>query len=110
MTAPLDDLCVADIFQSGKECPISIRFSTVGGERGSHDCARAPRGLSVKFRTAEGNWDMVANNTPVFFLRDPAKSPRFIHTQNRGMLDSLSVGNDQQLIFCRSTDQLNACR
>jgi catalase len=69
-TDPLDDLCMADIFQAGKKCPISVRFSTVGGESGSHDCARDPRGFSVKFRTDEGNWDVVANNTPVFFLRD----------------------------------------
>jgi catalase len=69
-TDPLDDLCMADIFQEGKECPITARFSTVGGESGSHDCARDPRGFSVKFRTDEGNWDVVANNTPVFFLRD----------------------------------------
>lgn len=55
-TDPLDDLCMADIFQQGKECPISVRFSTVGGESGSHDCARDPRGFSVKFRTDEGNW------------------------------------------------------
>ncbi|KAF2818349.1 CAT1 catalase [Ophiobolus disseminans] len=82
-TDSLDDLCMADIFQAGKECPVSVRFSTVGGESGSHDCARDPRGFSVKFRTAEGNWDVVANNTPVFFLRDPAKFPHFIHTQKR---------------------------
>jgi catalase len=74
-TDPLDDLCMADLFQAGKECSVSVRFSTVGGESGSHDCARDPRGFSVKFRTAEGNWDVVANNTPVFFLRDPAKFP-----------------------------------
>ena len=54
-TDSLDDLCLADIFQQGKECPISVRFSTVGGESGSHDMARDPRGFSVKFRTAEGN-------------------------------------------------------
>jgi catalase len=72
-TDPLDDLCMADIFQAGKSCSVSVRFSTVGGESGSHDCARDPRGFSVKFRTSEGNWDVVANNTPVFFLRDPAK-------------------------------------
>jgi len=75
-TDPLDDLCLADLFsKAGNECPISVRFSTVGGESGSHDCARDPRGFSVKFRTQEGNWDVVANNTPVFFLRDPAKFP-----------------------------------
>lgn len=83
-TKPLDDLCLASIFsKSGNECPVSIRFSTVGGESGSMDTARDPRGFSIKFRTEEGNWDLVANNTPVFFLRDPAKFPHFIHTQKR---------------------------
>lgn len=64
-----EDICMADMFKEGTECPISVRFSTVGGESGSHDCARDPRGFSIKFRTSEGNWDLVANNTPVFFLR-----------------------------------------
>ena len=83
-TKALDDLCLADIFSAeGKECPITMRFSTVGGESGSHDCARDPRGFSIKMKTDEGNWDIVANNTPVFFLRDPAKFPHFIHTQKR---------------------------
>lgn len=64
-TDSLEDLSLADMFQEGKECPITVRFSTVGGESGSHDCARDPRGFSIKFRTDEGNWDIVANNTPV---------------------------------------------
>lgn len=55
-TDSLEDLCIADIFKQGKSCPITVRFSTVGGESGSHDCARDPRGFSVKFRTDEGNW------------------------------------------------------
>ncbi|KAL8788039.1 MAG: hypothetical protein Q9195_007505 [Heterodermia aff. obscurata] len=94
-TKSLDDLCIADIFsKEGKECPISVRFSTVGGESGSPDCARDPRGFSVKFRTEEGNWDMVANNTPVFFLRDPAKFPHFIHTQKRDPATHLGGGDD----------------
>ena len=94
-TEPLDDLCLADIFsKKGKECPITVRFSTVGGESGSPDCARDPRGFSVKFRTEEGNWDMVANNTPVFFLRDPAKFPHFIHTQKRDPATHLGGGDD----------------
>lgn len=77
-TESLEDLSLADIFKQGKTCSVTARFSTVGGESGSHDCARDPRGFSVKFRTEEGNWDVVANNTPVFFLRDPAKFPHFI--------------------------------
>lgn len=97
-TESLEDLCLADIFKAGKSCPITIRFSTVGGESGSHDCARDPRGFAVKFRTDEGNWDMVANNTPVFFLRDPAKFPHFIHTQKRHPATNLS-GSDDSTMF-----------
>ncbi|CAK3999171.1 CAT1 catalase [Lecanosticta acicola] len=98
-TDPMDDLCVADMFQAGKECPVTVRFSTVGGESGSHDCARDPRGFSVKFRTEEGNWDMVANNTPVFFLRDPAKFPHFIHTQKRDPATHLTHADDSTMFW-----------
>ncbi|KAI7424793.1 CAT1 catalase, partial [Hortaea werneckii] len=98
-TDPMDDLCMADIFQAGKKCPVSVRFSTVGGESGSHDCARDPRGFSVKFRTDEGNWDMVANNTPVFFLRDPAKFPHFIHTQKRHPATHLTHADDSTMFW-----------
>lgn len=99
-TKPLDDLCLADIFsKEGKECPVTVRFSTVGGESGSQDCARDPRGFSVKFRTDEGNWDMVANNTPVFFLRDPAKFPHFIHTQKRDPSTHLTHADDSTMFW-----------
>ena len=67
----------------GKRTPVFTRFSTVGGEKGSADTARDPRGFAVKFYTEEGNYDMVGNNTPVFFIRDPVKFPDFIHTQKR---------------------------
>lgn len=74
----------AKLFESvGKQTPIFMRFSTVGGERGSADTERDPRGFSIKFYTEEGNWDIVGNNTPVFFIRDPLKFPDFIHTQKR---------------------------
>ena len=69
--------------QVGKQTPLFLRFSTVGGEKGSADTARDPRGFAIKFYTEEGNWDMVGNNTPVFFIRDPLKFPDFIHTQKR---------------------------
>merc|ERR1712230_327794 len=98
-TDTLEDLCLADMFQPGKECPITVRFSTVGGESGSHDCARDPRGFSVKFRTDEGNWDLVANNTPVFFLRDPAKFPHFIHTQKRDPSTHLTHADDSTMFW-----------
>jgi catalase len=67
----------------GKRTDVFTRFSTVGGERGSADAARDPRGFAVKFYTEEGNYDLVGNNTPVFFIRDPLKFPDFIHTQKR---------------------------
>jgi len=98
-TDTLEDLCMADMFKAGKEVPITARFSTVGGESGSHDCARDPRGFSVKFRTEEGNWDMVANNTPVFFLRDPAKFPYFIHTQKRNPSSHLTHADDSTVFW-----------
>ncbi|KAI8947874.1 catalase-like domain-containing protein [Xylaria longipes] len=99
-TDPIPDLCMADLFsEKGKKCPITIRFSTVGGESGSHDCARDPRGFAVKFRTEEGNLDMVANNTPVFFLRDPAKFPEFIHTQKRDPSTHLTHADDATMFW-----------
>ncbi len=74
----------AKIFSKvGKTTPILSRFSTVAGEMGAADTERDVRGFSVKFYTEEGNWDLVGNNTPVFFLRDGYKFPDFIHTQKR---------------------------
>jgi catalase len=67
----------------GKRTDLFIRFSTVGGEKGSADAERDPRGFAIKFYTEEGNYDMVGNNTPVFFIRDPLKFADFIHTQKR---------------------------
>ncbi|MEA5580994.1 catalase [Nodularia harveyana UHCC-0300] len=67
----------------GQETPVLLRFSTVGGEKGSADAERDPRGFAVKFYTEEGNWDLAGNNTPVFFIRDPLKFPDFVHTQKR---------------------------
>ncbi|VGO08304.1 Catalase [plant metagenome] len=67
----------------GKQTPLFLRFSTVAGERGAADAERDVRGFALKFYTDEGNWDLVGNNTPVFFVRDPLKFPDFIHTQKR---------------------------
>ena len=76
----------------GNQCEMLARFSTVAGELGSADTARDPRGFALKFYTEEGNWDMVGNNTPVFFIRDPLKFSDFIHSQKRhpatGMRDN----------------------
>ncbi|MBQ2813393.1 MAG: catalase [Akkermansia sp.] len=67
----------------GKETPVFVRFSTVAGERGAADAERDIRGFAVKFYTEEGNWDLVGNNTPVFFLRDPLKFPDLNHAIKR---------------------------
>ena len=74
----------ASIFAKvGKTTPCFLRFSTVAGEKGAADAERDVRGFALKFYTDEGNWDLVGNNTPVFFIRDPYKFPDFIHTQKR---------------------------
>lgn len=76
--------CKAKLFaRNGKRTPVALRFSTVGGESGSADTVRDPRGFAIKHYTEEGNWDLVGNNTPIFFIRDPILFPSFIHTQKR---------------------------
>ena len=69
--------------KAGKRTPLFVRFSTVAGEKGSSDTVRDPRGFAVKFYTEEGNYDLVMNNTPVFFIRDGMKFPDFIHSQKK---------------------------
>lgn len=74
----------AKIFnKTGKQTKMFLRFSTVGGEKGSADTERDPRGFAMKFYTEDGNWDLVGNNTPIFFIKDPKKFGDFIHTQKR---------------------------
>jgi len=75
--------CAKFLSEVGKRTEVFARFSTVGGEKGSAGSERDPRGYAVKFHTEEGNFDMVGNNTPVFFIRDAIKFPDFIHTQKR---------------------------
>ena len=67
----------------GKRTEVFIRFSTVAGEKGSADTVRDPRGFAIKFYTEDGNYDLVGNDTPIFFIRDPLKFPDFIHSQKR---------------------------
>src|ERR1700728_3912501 len=84
VTNDISEYTKAKLFNKiGKETKIFLRFSTVGGEKGSADTERDPRGFALKFYTEEGNWDMTGNNTPVFFIRDPLKFADFIHTQKR---------------------------
>lgn len=84
LTKDLSDYTYADVLTGvGKQTPLFIRFSTVGGGQDSSDYARDPRGFAIKFYTSQGNWDIVGNNTPVFFLRDGIKFPDFIHSQKK---------------------------
>ncbi|AHJ14450.1 catalase [Sulfurospirillum multivorans] len=73
----------AKVLQKGTVTDLFLRFSIVAAERGGADAERDVRGFAMKFYTEEGNWDLVGNNTPVFFVRDPQKFPDFIHTQKR---------------------------
>jgi catalase len=99
--------CAKVFSEVGKKTPIAVRFSTVGGESGSADTVRDPRGklevlftknctkkplslgFAVKFYTDDGIWDIVGNNTPIFFIRDPILFPSFIHTQKRNPVTHL---------------------
>src|SRR3954466_13276751 len=79
-TESLSDITRADLFQRvGEKMPVFVRFSTVAGNKGSPDLARDVRGFAVKFYTKEGNWDLVGNNIPVFFIQDAIKFPDLIH-------------------------------
>lgn len=84
ITGDITKYTKASIFAKiGKKTDCFLRFSTVAGERGAADAERDVRGFAMKFYTDEGNWDLVGNNTPVFFVRDPYKFPDFIRTQKR---------------------------
>ena len=84
VTADVTKYSKAKVFENiGKETPVFVRFSTVAGERGAADAERDIRGFAIKFYTEEGNWDLVGNNTPVFFLRDPLKFPDLNHAVKR---------------------------
>ncbi len=76
----ISDLTRASVFEPGKQTPVFVRFSTVAGERGSSDTVRDVRGFAVKFYTDEGNWDLVGNNMPIFFIQDAMKFPDLVHS------------------------------
>jgi catalase len=77
----LSDVTRADLFQrAGEKTPVFVRFSTVAGNKGSADLARDVRGFAVKFYTKEGNWDLVGNNIPIFFIQDAIKFPDVVHS------------------------------
>lgn len=83
ITHDISQYSKAKVFELGSKTPMLARFSTVAGEMGAADAERDVRGFSLKFYTEQGNWDLVGNNTPVFFVRDAYKFPDFIHTQKR---------------------------
>lgn len=98
----------ASIFSKiGKKTPLFLRFSTVAGERGAADTERDVRGFAIKFYTDEGNWDLVGNNTPVFFIRDPLKFPDFIHTQKRDPKTNLRSNTAMWDFWGRSPETLH---
>ncbi len=95
VTHDITDLTKADIFSEvGKKTPMFVRFSTVAGERGAADAERDIRGFAMKFYTNEGNWDLVGNNTPVFFMRDPMKFPDLNRAVKRDPRTNLRSANN----------------
>ena len=98
VTKDVSQYTKAALFQPGVKTDMLARFSTVAGERGSPDTWRDPRGFALKFYTSQGNYDMVGNNTPVFFIRDPMKFQHFIRSQKR-RADSNLRDHDMQWDF-----------
>ena len=111
VTADLARYTRAGLFAKvGNTCPMFARFSTVAGESGSADTARDPRGFSLKFYTEEGNWDLVGNNTPVFFVRDPLKFSDFIRSQKRDPATGLRDNTMQWDFWSLSPESLHQSR
>ncbi|HUY57533.1 MAG TPA: catalase [Candidatus Micrarchaeaceae archaeon] len=98
VTDDVTAFCKADFLRPGQRTPMLARFSTVAGELGSADTNRDPRGFALKFYTGQGNYDLVGNNTPVFFVRDPQKFQDFIHSQKR-RADTHTRDNNMQWDF-----------
>lgn len=107
ITGDISKYTKAKVFEVGKETDCFIRFSTVAGEKGAADAERDVRGFAVKFYTEEGNWDIVGNNTPVFFLRDPYKFMDFIHSQKRDPKTNLRSGTMQWDYWSHSPEALH---
>ncbi|MDV0429980.1 catalase [Lactiplantibacillus sp. DA1] len=98
----------ADLFNGvGKKTPLIMRFSQVAGEKGYPDTVRDVRGFSMKFYTQEGNYDIVGNNTPIFFVNDPLKFPDFIHSQKRDPKTNRRTQNMQWDFWSHSPESLH---
>lgn len=99
-TKSISDVTMTKLFgKVGAECPLTVRFSTVGGESGSSDLARSPRGFSIKLKTQEGNLDWVFLNSPVFFIRDPPKFVYINHVTKRDPMTNLTVDDDSTALW-----------
>ncbi|HSG99003.1 MAG TPA: catalase [candidate division Zixibacteria bacterium] len=108
VTGDITKYTKAKIFSEvGKQTDMLLRFSTVAGERGAADAERDVRGFAVKFYTEEGNWDLVGNNTPVFFIRDPYKFGDFIHTQKRDPKTNMRSGTAMWDFWSLSPESLH---
>ncbi len=107
VTGDITKYTKAKVFEVGKETECFLRFSTVAGEKGAADAERDVRGFAVKFYTEEGNWDVVGNNTPVFFVRDPYKFMDFIHSQKRDPRTNLRDATMQWDFWSHSPEALH---
>ena len=107
ITGDISKYTKAKVLQPGAETECFLRFSTVAGEKGAADAERDVRGFAVKFYTEEGNWDIVGNNTPVFFIRDPYKFMDFIHSQKRDPRTNLRDGTLQWDFWSHAPEALH---
>jgi len=107
ITGDISQYTRAAALQPGAETDLFLRFSTVAGEKGAADAERDVRGFAIKFYTSEGNWDLVGNNTPVFFIRDPYKFMDFIHSQKRDPRSNLRSATMQWDFWSHSPESLH---
>jgi catalase len=107
ITGDISPLTCASVLQPGAETPMVARFSTLAGELGAADHERDVRGFALKFHTQEGNWDLVGNNTPVYFVRDPRKFADFIHTQKRHPRSNLRSATAMWDFWSQSPESLH---
>src|SRR5260370_25559268 len=106
-SADITSLTKAEVFKPGTKTPVFVRFSTVMGCRGSPDQARDPRGFAVKFYTAQGNWDVVGINWPIFFIRDAIKFPDFVHANKPSAVTGVQDPNLAFDFFLRTPEATN---
>lgn len=108
VTGDISEFTRARLFsQRGNSCRIFARFSSLGSEKGSADTDRNPRGFALKFYSEDGNWDLVGNNTPVFFVKDARKFPEFLQTQKRDPKTNLKSATLMWDFFSHNPESLH---